>query len=89
MEHPEFKMELDPLPAPFWSALDVVPRPACMLRVPLRRERREPKVGRVRRPAEVRYSPVTPLVGFVMGPGDLPRRSDMPTYLRPGIARRV
>jgi hypothetical protein len=72
MEHPEFKVELDPPEAGFWSALGIVPRPAFMLRAPVRLQRPEPKVGRVRKPAEVRHSGLTALVGLLLGPGDLP-----------------
>jgi hypothetical protein len=72
MESPDFKVELDPPAAAFWSALGIVPRPAFMLRVPLRLPRPEPKVGRVRKPAEVHHSPLTSLVGVLLGPGELP-----------------
>jgi hypothetical protein len=72
MESPEFKVELDPPAAVFWSALGIVPRPAFMLRMPLRLPRAEPKVGRVRKPAEVHHSPLTSLVGVLLGPGNLP-----------------
>lgn len=72
MEHPEFNVELDPPAAGFWRALGIVPRPAFMLRAPLRLQRRQPTVGRVRKPAEVRHSALTSLVGLLLGPGDLP-----------------
>jgi hypothetical protein len=72
MGHPEFNVELDPPAAGFWSALGIVPRPAFMLRAPLRLERREPSVRRVRKPAEVRHSELTSLMGLVVGPGELP-----------------
>lgn len=72
MEHPELEVELEPLPAGFWEAFGVAPRPSFLLRVPLRRERPEPKVERVRRPAEVRFAALTTLRGRVVGPGDVP-----------------
>lgn len=72
MEHPDFRVELDPPAAGFWSALGIVPRPAFMLRASLRLQRPEPKVGRVKKRVEVRHAEVMPLVGLLLGPGDLP-----------------
>lgn len=72
MEHPEFKVELDP-PAPaFWSALGVLPRPAFMLRVSLRQPRKESRAGPVRNPVEVRRTALTALEGVLLGPGERP-----------------
>jgi hypothetical protein len=72
MEHAEFRVELDPPAAGFWRALGIVPRPAFMLRAPLRLQRKEPAVARVRKPAEVHHRALTSLVGLLLGPGDLP-----------------
>ena len=43
-----------------------------MLRLPLRKERPEPPVHRVRLPLVLRNAPMRPYAGRVVGPGDLP-----------------
>ena len=72
MDHPEFTLELDPPPANFWSAMGLTPRPAFMLRMSLRVQRQEPKIAWVRKSIEVHHSDMTPLVGLLLGPGDMP-----------------
>ena len=72
MEHPEFEVELAPLPAELWSALGSTPRPGFLLRVPLRVERAEPRVGRVTRAVEVRFTRTSELSGRLLGPLDVP-----------------
>lgn len=42
MEEPAFEVDVAPVPVELWSALQVVPRPAFRLRVPLERERPVP-----------------------------------------------
>jgi hypothetical protein len=72
MENPEFEVELEPLDATTWVALGVAPRPSFFLRVPLRKERPQPPVKRVRAPLVVQVTPVIHLHGVVLGPEDLP-----------------
>ena len=72
MEQPDFQVELEPSPPALWTALGVTPRPAFFLRIPLRLERPEPPVHRVRVPLVVRAAPMTTLQGTVVGPGDVP-----------------
>ncbi len=82
MEHADFDVELKPVSAELWNALNVVPRPSFLLRVPLRLERPEPKIALVKTPPEVRYSPTTSLEGLVLGPGEIPladARVELPT----------
>jgi hypothetical protein len=50
LEMPEFEVELAPVPLELWTALGVPPRPSFRVRVPVRRERAEPEVPRVRFP---------------------------------------
>lgn len=85
MEHPDFAVELEPLPAEFWRAFATKPQPSFLLRVPLRFERPEPKVARVRRPIEVRHCPVANLAGQVLGPDEVPLPNvlvELPTLKR-------
>jgi hypothetical protein len=70
LEHPEYRPDLEPPPAPLWSALGVSPRPAFFLRVPCRRERPARPSKRVLTPLVVTTSPMGPIVGRVLGPGD-------------------
>jgi hypothetical protein len=76
-----FEVESEPIPVSLWSALDVVPRPAFIVRVPLRRERPKRIVPMVRQPVVVETSAIMSLQGVVVGPGDVPlmgARVEMP-----------
>jgi hypothetical protein len=72
LEVPDFEVELAPVPLELWAALGVPPRPAFRLRLPVRRERAEPSIPRVRFPLAVQASPSEALLGCVVGPGDVP-----------------
>lgn len=72
MEHPEFEVELAPVPAATWAAFGVIPRPAVLLRVPCRQERPETPAPLVREAIEVQAVPVISLHGTVLGPGGVP-----------------
>jgi Carboxypeptidase regulatory-like domain len=85
MEAPEMEVELEPLPVALWRAFGVPPQPAFVLRMPLRRERPEPVVPRVRQPLVLRTEPAISLQGTVVGPGDLPiagARVELPAVAR-------
>ncbi|MGC9347454.1 MAG: Pvc16 family protein [Anaerolineae bacterium] len=72
METSEFEVELEPVAPAIWAALGAAPRPSFILRVPLRKERPQPPVKRVRAPLMVQVAPVTSLYGVVLGPDDVP-----------------
>lgn len=72
MDNTEFEIELDPIPVALWRALGTAPRPAFVIRVPLRRDRPEPERRLVRAPLVVRQSPMRSVEGTVVGPGDIP-----------------
>lgn len=72
LEEPDFEVDLSPPPVPLWAALGMAPRPAFRLRVPLERERPVPAVPRVKEPLITRAVPAVPLLGRVVGPGDIP-----------------
>ena len=72
MDRPGCEVELDMLPADLWLALGVVPRPAFMMRVPLRLARPEPAAGMVLHPIVINQSPLRALSGRLVGPGDVP-----------------
>jgi hypothetical protein len=72
MENPEFEVELQPVPMTVWSAFGVPPRPSFVLRVPLQRERAQPKVKTVRIASVVTTMATGSLHGIVSGPGDIP-----------------
>lgn len=73
MEEQDFEVDLSPVPVEVWAALGVAPRPAFRLRLPVVRERAEPRVPRVRVPLALNASPITDaLTGSVVGPGDVP-----------------
>jgi Pvc16 N-terminal domain len=72
MQHPEYEVELEPIPAQVWTAFGTFPMPAFMLRLPLRVERPEKSVRLIRSPIEVTKSPLASMEGMVMGPDQTP-----------------
>jgi hypothetical protein len=72
LAHPEFEVQLDPVPVAAWTAFGVKPRPSFVVGVALRREHPEAVVPTVRTPPVVNTSPVGSLHGVVLGPEDLP-----------------
>jgi hypothetical protein len=72
MEHPDFEVKLNPIPAKTWEALGVIPRPSFILQVPLRKEQPAPPTQYVREPLVVQATPVTSLGGTILGPDDVP-----------------
>lgn len=72
MDRPGCEVELDMLPADLWLALGVAPRPAFMLRVPLRLARPKPTAGIVLHPIVINHSALRSLSGRLVGPGDVP-----------------
>jgi hypothetical protein len=72
LETPGFEVELSSTPVELWTALGIPPRPAFRLRLPVRRERAEPNVRRVRFPLVTHTVPNEALLGRVVGPGDVP-----------------
>jgi len=72
MEHPEYEVELEPVPAEVWKAFGTIPMPSFTLRLPLRFERPEEPVRLIRSPIEVNQSPLVSKEGTVMGPDETP-----------------
>lgn len=71
-DHREMELELQPLSAEAWRAFGVAPRPAFLLRVPLRIERPEPLARQVTKTVEVLHRPIGSLSGLLLGPNDIP-----------------
>jgi hypothetical protein len=72
LDSPELEVETEPLPEAVWTALNLVPRPSLVLRVPLLRERSEERlVPLVRTPLVVKSAAICSLSGVVRGPGDI------------------
>lgn len=72
MEEAEFEVDLTPVPATVWAGLRIPPRPGFRVRLPVRRERPQPNVHRVRFPVVTQAVPAEALLGCVVGPGDVP-----------------
>ena len=72
MEHPEYEVELEAIPAEVWTAFGTIPMPAFMLRLPLRLERPEESARLIRSPIELHQSPLASMAGTVLGPDDTP-----------------
>lgn len=71
MENKECEVELEPPSAAVWQAFGVPPRPAFVMRVPLARQRIERRAPLVRKRLTIHPSPMRPLHGQVLGPGDV------------------
>ncbi|RKG61288.1 carboxypeptidase regulatory-like domain-containing protein [Corallococcus sp. CA054B] len=72
MSDKELEVDLSPVPAALWAGLRSVPRPAFRLRVQVRKER---PLAEVRCLSLVdAVSEQAPLLGRVVGPGDVPIR---------------
>jgi len=72
MAEDSLEVEREPLGAALWTALGIPPRPAFVVRVPLRVERPDRAAPRVREPLHVEIGPAGRLTGIVMGPRDTP-----------------
>jgi hypothetical protein len=72
MDHPDFEVELEPLPAAVWSALQIPPKPSFVLRVPLPRTRSRPPTPLVRQPPTLVEAALTNFYGLLLGPGGYP-----------------
>jgi len=72
MEHADYEVDLEPIPAQVWSAFGTFPMPAFMLCLPLRLERPQKPVQLIRSPIEVQQSPLVRVEGMVMGPEEIP-----------------
>ncbi|RKG62349.1 carboxypeptidase regulatory-like domain-containing protein [Corallococcus sp. AB011P] len=68
----ELEVDLSPLPAALWAGLRSVPRPAFRLRVQVRKEKPQAE-GRCLSLVDAASAPA-PLLGRVVGPGDVPIR---------------
>ncbi|WP_373500505.1 hypothetical protein [Desulfococcus sp.] len=72
MEHPEYEVDLEEVPAQVWRAFGVRPRPSFKIRLPLRVERTDRTAHRVGGPIELRRAPLSGMQGVVTGPGGIP-----------------
>ena len=68
----DFEVELGSPPLEMWTALNLPPRPAFVMRVPLRKELPVHRAPLVRRPIEIEIAPAGPLTGFCVGPEEIP-----------------
>jgi hypothetical protein len=72
MKTEDFELELETPEESLWQALGTAPQPSFYLRVPFRRERKQPEIQRVRQPLMVQITQVRPLAGRVVGPSERP-----------------
>lgn len=72
MEHPEFEVELDPVPVEIWQAFGVPPCPSFMLRLPLILKRDEAPVPRIKWPPTIRDTTLSSLNGRIVDTGNNP-----------------
>ena len=72
LENPEFEVEQEPLPISLWTAFEIAPRPAFVLRVPFRQERPEKLAPLVKQPMVIKQQPLQSFEGRVVGPENIP-----------------
>lgn len=72
MDTREWSVESEPPGVDVWRAFGVPPRPAFIVRVPLRVARRDREAPLVRKPLVVDMHATTALAGIVTGPEDIP-----------------
>jgi hypothetical protein len=72
LEDSGLEVEQDPLPLELWISLGTIPRPAFVLRVPLKKPRPERSVRPVRQPLQLKQASLAEVVGLVQGPGAVP-----------------
>lgn len=65
-------VDFTPLPDSVWAAFAVPPQPSLGLGIPVRHEWDQPEIPIVSEPVQVESSPITTLIGKVVGPGDVP-----------------
>ncbi|HEX8369223.1 MAG TPA: hypothetical protein VF604_11835 [Pyrinomonadaceae bacterium] len=65
MENAEFEVEKEPLPLEVWRAFGIAPRPAFILRVPFKHERKEQIAPSVREPIQLRQAILESLQGQI------------------------
>lgn len=87
MESTDYEIDLDPVPTQLWSAFDIPPRPAFILKAPLPHEWKGRPAQLVRQPEPelAGGAPVVPLYGLVLGPNDIPlmnARVELPNLFR-------
>ena len=68
----DYEVEVGSPPLDLWMALHVPPRPAFVLRVPMRRELPVRRAPLVRRPIALEISPAGSLMGICVGPEAIP-----------------
>ncbi|MCU1329295.1 MAG: hypothetical protein JWN34_4665 [Bryobacterales bacterium] len=68
----EFEIEAGPVPLTLWRCFGISPRPAFILKVPLRQPRVEPVARMVTQPMVVSPKAMTSMEGTVVGPGQVP-----------------
>jgi hypothetical protein len=71
-ERNEWTVETDPPPPSLWQSLGIPPRPAFVLRVPVRHEYEYRPAPPVTEPIVIEGSPLVALQGTVLGPRDVP-----------------
>jgi hypothetical protein len=69
---PDFEMEKEPLSPQLWQSFGLSPRPAFILRVPFKYERKEKPVKMVRFPLTMKKAPLTPLQGKILSTSNIP-----------------
>lgn len=72
LDMPDMTVSFEAPPVELWTAFGIAPRPCFILDIPVRQERPDAPVKRVRAPLVVRGAPATTLQGVILGPQDIP-----------------
>src|SRR6266567_9211748 len=68
---PKMEVEAEPVPPSVWQSFGQAVRPSFVVRVPLVQERPAKFAPKVRQPIVIKNSPLQPLFGQVLGPGNI------------------
>lgn len=90
-EHPDYQLDLEPLPATAWAAFGIAPRPAFLLCARFEPERELAPVQLIREPPTLRAQVLGRFEGVLLGPGDHPvvgARVELPAFGRHAVSDR-
>ena len=87
MQSPQYEVDLEPISHELWAAFHIAPRPAFILRAQLPHKEKCHPTKRVRQPEPDMDSstPILPMYGLVLGPGEIPlmnARVELPNLFR-------
>lgn len=88
LEYSKFEVSAEPLPAHFWSAFKIAPRPSFFINYVLTLTKKPAIAPRVTEPPTISNTPAISIHGVLTGPRDIPlakTRIELPKYKRSSV----